>query len=39
VDRVQITENFFEAIGWDKETMMPDKDSLEDTGVSFDMVK
>jgi aldehyde:ferredoxin oxidoreductase len=37
VDYKQIAENFFEAIGWDKETMMPDKDSLEDLGVPLDM--
>jgi len=30
VDHKQLAENFFEAIGWDTETMMPDKDSLED---------
>ncbi len=39
VDYAQIAENFFEAIGWDKETMMPDKDSLEDTGVPLDIMK
>jgi aldehyde:ferredoxin oxidoreductase len=39
VDYRQLAENFFEAIGWDKETMMPDKESLEDTGVPLDMVK
>jgi aldehyde:ferredoxin oxidoreductase len=39
VDYIQLAENFFEAIGWDKETMMPDKDSLEDTGVPLDVVK
>ena len=39
VDHAQIAENFFEAIGWDKETMMPDADSLEDTGVPLDRVK
>jgi aldehyde:ferredoxin oxidoreductase len=37
VDARQIAENFFEAIGWDKETMIPDKDSLEDLGVSLDL--
>jgi aldehyde:ferredoxin oxidoreductase len=36
VDYRQIAENFFEAIGWDKETMMPDKDSLEDVGLQLD---
>ncbi len=35
VDNAQIVESFFEAIGWDKETMVPDKDSLEDLGVPF----
>jgi aldehyde:ferredoxin oxidoreductase len=39
VDHVQIAEKFFEAIGWDIETMMPDKDSLEDTSVSLEMLK
>jgi aldehyde:ferredoxin oxidoreductase len=37
VDYRQIAENFFEAIGWDIETMTPDKDSLEDTGLPVDM--
>ncbi len=36
VDHVRIAENFFEAIGWDKETMMPDEESLEDMGISLD---
>jgi len=35
VNYKQIAENFFEAIGWDKETMMPDKDSLEDMGTGI----
>jgi aldehyde:ferredoxin oxidoreductase len=35
VDYMQLAENFFEAVGWDKETTLPDKDSLEDVGVSF----
>jgi len=33
VDYIQLAENFFEAIGWDKETTMPDKTSLEDVGI------
>jgi aldehyde:ferredoxin oxidoreductase len=33
VDYRRIAENFFEAIGWDKETTIPDKDSLEDIGI------
>jgi aldehyde:ferredoxin oxidoreductase len=39
VDFRQIADNFFEAIGWDKETMMPDKDSLEDMGIPADTVE
>jgi aldehyde:ferredoxin oxidoreductase len=37
VDYRQIAENFFEAIGWDKETMMPDQNSLEDMGMPLDI--
>jgi aldehyde:ferredoxin oxidoreductase len=37
VDYMQIAESFFEAIGWNKETMMPDKDSLEDIGLPLDL--
>ena len=33
VDSIRLAENFFEAIGWDKETMMPDPSSLEDMGL------
>jgi aldehyde:ferredoxin oxidoreductase len=32
VDYTQLAENFFEAIGWDKETMLPDKEALDDIG-------
>ena len=39
VDYRQLAENFFEAIGWDKETMMPDKESLEDMGIPLDFIK
>jgi aldehyde:ferredoxin oxidoreductase len=33
VDYARIANNFFEAVGWDKETMMPDKESLDDIGM------
>ena len=36
VDHERIAENFFEAIGWDKETMMPDRDSLQDLDLSLE---
>lgn len=36
VDHIKIAENFFEAIGWDKETMMPGEESLKDMGVLLD---
>ncbi len=36
VDYKQIAESFFEAIGWDIETMEPDQDSLEDIGMPVD---
>jgi aldehyde:ferredoxin oxidoreductase len=32
-DYRQLAANFFEAIGWDKETLMPDPASLEDIGM------
>ncbi len=38
VDYRQMADNFFEAIGWDKETTMPDRDSLEDIGIPVDIV-
>jgi aldehyde:ferredoxin oxidoreductase len=37
VDYMQLAENFFEAIGWDLETMMPDQNSLEDIGAPLDL--
>jgi aldehyde:ferredoxin oxidoreductase len=37
VDYRQLAENFFEAIGWDKETALPDKASLDDVGVRLDL--
>jgi aldehyde:ferredoxin oxidoreductase len=37
VDYRQLAENFFEAIGWDKETALPDKASLKDIGVPLDL--
>ena len=33
VDYIQMAEKFFEAIGWDKETTMPDDGSLKDLGM------
>ena len=36
VDHVKIAENFFEAIGWDRETMMPGEESLKDMGILLD---
>jgi hypothetical protein len=39
VDYSHLAEKFVEAIGWDKESMMPDKDSLDDRGVPLDMQK
>jgi aldehyde:ferredoxin oxidoreductase len=36
VDYRQIAESFYEAIGWDKETALPDKASLEDIGIPLD---
>jgi aldehyde:ferredoxin oxidoreductase len=39
VDFRQIADNFFEAIGWDKETMTPDKDSLEDMSLPADLAE
>jgi aldehyde:ferredoxin oxidoreductase len=37
IDFRQLSENFFEAIGWDKETTMPDEKSLEDMGLPLDV--
>jgi aldehyde:ferredoxin oxidoreductase len=37
VDYRKLADNFFEAIGWDTETLAPDKDSLEDMGMPVDM--
>jgi aldehyde:ferredoxin oxidoreductase len=36
VNHVRIAENFFEAIGCDRETMMPDRDSLQDMELSLE---
>jgi aldehyde:ferredoxin oxidoreductase len=37
VDYRQLAENFFDAIGWDRETTTPDRESLQDLGVPLDM--
>lgn len=34
VDHRKLAEGFFEAVGWDKETMMPTRESLDDLGVA-----
>jgi aldehyde:ferredoxin oxidoreductase len=39
LDFEKMAQNFFEAVGWDKETMMPDSDSLEDMDVPLDISK
>ncbi len=37
VDYGQMAKNFFEAVGWDAQTMMPDKDSLDDMDLPLDL--
>lgn len=37
VDYRKMSESFFEALGWDADTAMPDKDSLEDLDLPLDL--